>query len=102
MWSAIGGPAIISGITLAVFTAVLTFFFNRKDRKDEVRAESQQTREILMIKNIQAVGHLAEATAIGLKEQHFDGNIDTAVGYYRQARDDMNEFLIKQGAAANH
>ncbi|HEX3026888.1 MAG TPA: hypothetical protein VHR42_06640 [Clostridia bacterium] len=98
VWGAIGGSAIVSGIALALFN----FFLLRKDKKDDDRAKTAQRESIIIMKNIQAVGHLAEATATGLKENHFDGNIDEALVYYHTARDETNEFLLQQNAIANH
>jgi CRISPR/Cas system CMR-associated protein Cmr5 small subunit len=98
MWGAMGGSAIVSGIVLALFA----FFLNRKDKKDDARAKTAQEESLIIMKNIQGIGHLAEATAIGHKTQHFNSNIDDALEYYHNSRDEMNDYLLRQNAVANH
>jgi hypothetical protein len=75
--SSIGIPALISGLII--------LSLNRKDRKDEVRAATAREESVVIIKSIQAVWHLAEATAIGHQKGLFNGNIDEALDYYHRS-----------------
>jgi hypothetical protein len=98
LFGAIGVPAIISGLVMLSINRYL----KRKDDKDEARAAAAREESVIIIKSIQAVGHLAEATAVGHQKNLFNGNIDEALDYYHKARDGTNDFLLRQNAAANH
>jgi hypothetical protein len=90
--------SLITGTAIAVFS----IWINRKEKRDEHRASTQQQENVLIMKDLQGIGHLAEATALGHKNQQFNGNIDAALDYYHKARDEMNDFLLQQNAEANH
>lgn len=100
IFCAAGIPSIISGVILSRI--------KRSDRKADERSETARQENILIIRNIQAGGHLAEATAISVSECEHCGEqeksvapIKTALSYYIAARDDLAKFLIGQNAKVN-
>ncbi len=95
----IGVPGLITGITLRFIAR----YFERKDSRDEVRANAARDESMLIMENLQAVGRLAEATALALqREGRINGDSKTALEYYARARDKTNEYLLRQNAVANH
>ena len=94
-----GIPSLISGMVLSMVARHLS----RKDKRDEARAAAAREENILIMENVQAVGHLAQATALVLqREGRTNGETKTALLYYARARDKTNDYLLRQNAAANH
>jgi hypothetical protein len=93
-----GIPALISGLVLLKVTRNLSC----KEQKDESRASTAREENIIIMTNIQAVGHLSEATAIALRDGKVNGAMKDALDYYHDARDKTNIFLLHQNAVANH
>jgi hypothetical protein len=91
---ALGIPSILSGTIL--------YQFSQHNKQERLRLEAQKKQNILLFRSIQAIGHLAEATAENQKLGHANGKTDTAMGYYADVKDDLNNFLLEQNAAANH
>lgn len=92
--SALGVGGIISGLVLRKI--------GKMDRKQDDREESRKRESVLIIRGIQAIGHLSEATAIAQKDGHTNGEMETAFTYYRGFTDDLNAFLLQQNAERNH
>lgn len=92
--SALGMGAMISGILLRKI--------DRMDKKQDLRAKEAMKESVLIIRGQQAIGHLAEASAIAQKNGKQNGETETALKYYRAYTDDMNAFLLEQNAARNH
>jgi hypothetical protein len=92
--SALGVGGIISGLVLRRI--------DKMDQKQDNREESRKNESILIIRGIQAIGHLSEATAIAQKNGHTNGEMETAFTYYRGFTDDLNAFLLQQNAERNH
>ena len=84
------------GLFSAVTVALVTRFLKRRDSSDAII----QQENGLILKNLQAIGHLSEATAYAMKEGKVNGRMETALRYYSDARDETNAFLVQQAAAA--
>lgn len=91
---AIGLPSILSTLVLQRL--------KKHGIAEEQHSKAMQEESIVVLHNIQAIGHLAEATAENQKLGHVDGKTDAALQYYSTARDELNQYLIHQNAAANH
>jgi hypothetical protein len=90
----IGGAGIISGIVLRKIDKV-----NKKiDEQTEARVEES----VVIISGIQAIGHLAEATAVAQRDGHTNGEMKTALEYYTESKDKMNSFLMRRAAERTH
>ena len=92
--SVLGVGGIISGVILRKI--------DRMEKKQDKRDDARAKESVLIVRGLQAVGHLAEATAIAQKNGHTNGEMETAFKYYREYTDDMNAFLLEQNAARNH
>lgn len=92
--SVLGVGGVVSGILLRKIDKM----DKKQDRRDIARAEEN----VLIIRGLQAVGHLAEATAIAQKTGKTNGDMETAFKYYREYTTDMNAFLLRQNAALIH
>lgn len=91
--SVLGVGGVISGVILRRIDRME----KRQDRRDDARAKES----VLIVRGLQAVGHLAEATAIAQKKGCVNGEMETAFKYYREYTKDMNAFLLEQNAARN-
>lgn len=92
--SVLGVGGIISGVILQKI--------GRMEKKQDKRDNARMKESVLIVRGLQAVGHLAEATAIAQQKGYTNGEMETAFKYYRQYNDDMNAFLLEQNAARNH
>lgn len=92
--SVLGVGGIISGVILRRI--------DKMERKQDGRDEARAKESVLIVRGLQAVGHLAEATAIAQKNGHTNGEMETAFKYYREYTDAMNDFLLEQNAVRNH
>lgn len=92
--SVLGVGGIISGILLRR----LDKMEKKQDGKDAARKEES----VLIISGLKAVGHLSEATALAQKRGHTNGEMDTALEYYKDFNDDLSNYLLRQNAERNH
>lgn len=92
--STLGVGGMISGILLRRL--------DRMEKKQDSREEASKRESVLIIKGLKAVGHLSEATALAQKRGHTNGETETALEYYHDFTDDLNDFLLQQNAERNH
>lgn len=103
-------PLIFSGLILPVVVGITGAWLNRKmtvrenkrQEKEEQRAKALQKENIIILKSLKSLGHLAEATAIALKDGKVNGEMTTALEYYTKTKDELNNYLYEQNAKANH
>lgn len=92
--SILGVGGLISGVLLRRL--------DRMEKKEDRRDEARKQESILVISGLKAVGHLSEATALAQKRGHTNGEMDTALDYYKGFTDDLNDYLLRQNAERNH
>ena len=92
--SVLGVGGMVSGIVMRRI--------DKMDKKQDKREEARAEESVLMIRGLQAVGHLAEATAIAQRDGKTNGEMKTAMIYYNKYADDLNVYLLEQNAARNH
>ncbi len=68
------------------------------EKRENARIES----ELLIHEGLCATGHLAEATAIAVKEGKSNGKTDKALEYYRIYRDKEDAFMRRQATERLH
>ncbi len=68
------------------------------EKREDARIES----ELLVHRGLCATGHLAEATALALKEGKTNGKMDKALDYYRTYRDEEDAFMRRQATERLH
>lgn len=60
------------------------------------RAEARKKETLLTMRMIKAVGKLAYANAVAIKEGKVNGVMDEAMSYYKATSDDLSYFLQEQ------
>jgi len=86
--------SVISGVALFLITR----YFKRKDEKDEARDKAKANESVLIIKSLNAVGHLTEATAIALRDGHSNGEVTAALKEYSAVDKELYNYLLEQNA----
>jgi hypothetical protein len=92
--SVLGVGGIISGAVLRRL--------DKMEKRQDKREEARKQESVLVIKGLKACGHLSEATAIAMKRGHANGETETALEYYKDFTDNLNDFLLQQNAERNH
>lgn len=86
--------------------SIISRSVNRKmdEERDERKAleKAKLESELLMHEGLCATGHLAEATAIALKEGKSNGRTDRALEYYRTYIDKEDAFMRRQATERLH
>lgn len=67
-----------------------------KEKEAEKRAEARKQENLLTMRMIKAVGKLSYANSVAIKEGKVNGLMEEAIVYYRDASDEMTEFLQEQ------
>jgi len=86
--------SVVSGTALFL----LTRWFRKKDARDEQRDKAKARENVLIIKSINAVGNLTEATAIALRDGHTNGEITAALKEYGKVDKEMYNYLLERNA----
>jgi hypothetical protein len=95
---------------ISLVIAVLTFLgvgkwissrFDRMEKQNEARNMESVDENMLIIRGIQSVGDLSEATAIAQKCGHTNGETEIALKQHAEFRKDLNQYFLKQNAR-NH
>lgn len=71
-----------------------------KEKENLKRAEARKQENLLTMRMIKAVGKLSYANSIAIQEGKVNGVMEEAIMYYRDASDEMTEFL--QETAVEH
>lgn len=99
-------PYIVTGVivplALYLIYRKIDKYEKRRDRKEEQRAKALQQENMIILKSLKSLGHLGEATAIALKDGKVNGEMTTALKYYTDTKDLLNDYLLEQNAKANH
>ena len=74
---------------------------NKMEKRMEERADARVRENTLLMEGIAANGELSEATAISLKNQHFNSEVDNALVNYREVRGKIDDHLRQQCAEKN-
>jgi len=67
-----------------------------KEKESNIRAEARKQENLLTMRMIKAVGKLSYANSVAIKEGKVNGVMEDALIYYRDASDEMTEFLQEQ------
>lgn len=90
----VGGTGIISGMILRRF--------DKLERKMDTQEEARIEETVVTFKMLQAIGHLSEATAIAQQRGYTNGEMETALKYYCESRDELNNFMMRRSAERTH
>ena len=89
-----GGAGIISGLLLRKM--------DRMNKKLDDQASARIEESITIIKGLKAIGHLSEATAVAQRDGRINGEMEMAMEYYHESRDNLNDFLTRRCAERTH
>jgi hypothetical protein len=67
-----------------------------RDKESKERAEARKQESLITMRMIKAVGKLSYANSVAIKEGKVNSVMEEAIVYYRDASDEMTEFLQKQ------
>lgn len=67
-------------------------------KESSERAEARKQETLLTMRMIKAVGKLAYANAVAIKEGKVNGVMEEAMTYYKATSDDLSYFLQEQAA----
>ena len=84
----------ISGVALFLFQR----WFKKRDAREEARDKAKAKENVLIIKSINAVGNLTEATAIALRDGHTNGATQKALNEYEKVDKELYNYLLEQNA----
>ena len=90
----LGGTGIVG--------ALIMRRLDKMGKKLDERERAQIEESIVIITGIKAIGHLAEATAISQRDGRTNGEMDTAMAYYKDSRVRLNDYLTRQAAKGTH
>lgn len=86
-------PSILSGVVL--------FKIQTKNKKDEKSEEMRKEESFLIMKNIDAIGCLAEQTARCIRGEKPNGELTKALDYRSEQKHALKDYLIKATAEHN-
>ncbi len=86
--------SVVSGTALFL----LQRWFRQKDKRDEQAEKVLAKENVLIIKSINAVGKLTEATAMGLVDGKVNGEIHAALEEYSRVDKEMYNYLLDRNA----
>lgn len=86
--------SVVSGTALFL----LQRWFKQKDKRDEQTEKVLAKENVLIIKSINAVGKLTEATAIALVDGKINGEIHSALSEYSTVDKEMYNYLLERNA----
>lgn len=64
-----------------------------RDKESKERAEARKQESLITMRMIKAVGKLSYANSVAIKEGKVNGVMEEALMYYRDASNEMTEFL---------
>ena len=67
-----------------------------REKESNIRAGARKQENLLTMRMIKAVGKLSYANSVAIKEGKVNGVMEDALIYYRDASDEMTEFLQEQ------
>ena len=68
----------------------------------DLREQNRIEESYICMKMLKALCHLSEALAIAQQEGRTNGEMKTALKYYTEARDDLNNYVCRTSAERIH
>jgi len=83
-------------VITGVIVGVILFRIESRDKKDEVREAERAKKDFLLLKNVKAIGGVAEKIAVCVKNGQVNGDMDDALKYHMAQKHELEDFLDKQ------
>jgi len=97
--------AIIISICAGVVSGMILFFlqryFKNQEKRDNAAEERKTKRDYLMLKSLRAIGELAAANAIAVKDGKTNGEMHKAMDDFTEVDKELDDFLIKNATIKN-
>ena len=68
----------------------------KREKEQESRAEARKQESLLTMRMMKAIGKLSYANSVAIKEGKVNGVMEEALVYYRDASNELTEFLQAQ------
>ena len=89
---------LATGIVSSIITGVVLMKITAMDKKNDRKEELRKKECVLTLKNVDAVGSLAEQTARAVKGEKLNGELDEALTYRKRMKHELEDFLIEANA----
>ena len=90
----LGGTGIVGALIMRKL--------DRMGKKLDERDQAQIDESIVIITGLKAIGYLAEATSIAQRDGKTNGEMETAMTFYKDSRVRLNDYLTRQAARGTH
>ena len=90
--------SVIGSVVSCTALFLLQRWFKKKDARDAETDKVMAKENVLIIKSINAIGRLTEATAIALKDGKTNGSMHSALEEYEEADKEMYNYLLERNA----
>lgn len=87
-----------AGLLTLFISIFLPYKLNKMSKRTEAHETLRRTESVLIMKNIDAIGTLAEKTAVCVKNQRVNGDLDAAIAYRAKQKHEMEEYLYDVNA----
>ena len=81
----------------SIFSGMILYFFQRYfkriQRKEEERERAKAHQITLIVRTLNALGHLTVANSIALRDGHTNGELKDALKEYKEVEKDLFEYL---------
>ena len=94
--------SFLTSIISAMVLFSLKRHFELRDKKDEEKYTEESNMNLLILKNISALGKLTEANAIAIRDGKNNGHLHSALEEYEKVDKELFEFLLRQKACNNN
>lgn len=98
-WAGIFG---IPGVFSAVMVMIISYYFKRAEAREIFNSAACKKENILIMKSLNANGALAEATALAMQNGKANGEMEKALAYYKNVKNEMNDYLLQRNAESLH
>ena len=88
----------IFGGTISILCVFLAVKLTKMSKKNDESEMMRRRESVLILKNIDAVGSLAEKTAICVKNGRVNGDMDKAFEYREKQKHDLEDYLVDVNA----
>jgi len=81
--------------------SIIMWRINKMDKSQRAREAARISENIIIMRGLQAIGNLSEASAIAIKLQKCNGETDRSLAEYGLYKHDLNNYLLNQNALRN-
>jgi hypothetical protein len=92
----------IGGLITSVIMIFINLFIKKQVTEMEKRGDIRIQENYIMMRYMQSLGSLTYATGIAVKDGRVNGEMTEAIENFRDAKEDLDCFLIKQNAELLH